>query len=966
MVDLKDFNYLFYLDIYPDLKQKNITTEKKAYHHYTTIGIKQKRFYSHHHAHLYYHHCWQSYLNFYVDLKENNILTPWNAYKHYMNSGIREDRKIFPLEKIIIQYFNWDLFDPAFYLDIHTHLNLKTKQHAKEHFSKIGHKKKYIYSIKDSHLYYHYDWTKYCNDYEDLNHLTTKQGFIHYIQYGIHEKRIIYKLDDNDVKIKDFHWEFYLLMNDDLVQNNITTYEHAIEHFKKNGIKEDRFYSHGQYLIYLNHDWNAYIVDYNLDMTEKKGFIYYMKYGKNKNHKVNTIFNEKNFYMDFYIEFNHLKDIKTFDECKKHYLNSKIKLPYSYQHYLIYHFFDWETTFNEHENELKYYKLKNYKSFFTFYLKNYNKIKIKLTLHIETYKILNFKTIQLLFLDTSLIQTFIKKNIIKHDYNFIKEIADFQQKIINKININIKIIDIPLFFDFKNSISLKHSYQFSFVVSSYNNEKNIKNNLLSIIFQNYKDWNIYYSNDASTDNTDTLFHQIINEYELQDRVHYTLNKENMNQSYCKYHNYHMIKDENIVVILDGDDWLCSSDALNIFHNTYQSTDKLVLYSGYKVYYQNKIDKTVLGCEYPDTIKKNGKYRSHRGWHFTHVKTAYAWLFKKIPVSYFQHKGKWLDRCTDLTEMYGVSELAKDRVGHVPHTLCIYNKNNSMIYDNSYYNDYNSKKRKEVENYIKKLNPLSIVLPNIYVINLKEKIEHKEKIIDQFKKLNIENYNFFEALNGYDNKIIEDKYNEYVFKYDTNKIQKEVLTVQKKHIHSLGALGILYSTLSLYKHINDTTKDDHVLILEDDVYFHKDFEKYYCITNHELKNKDFIYLGYNSTSLDIQKILKFKSIFSLNELKKDILIQDGIYGAYSYICSREFRNYFLKLGIDYFIENNLNLDISFNIINYKYDKAHIKNNLTFYILNNHLFIPEVRKDGINKSRNEDFYKERFMNLDNYFL
>ena len=113
-------------------------------------------------------------------------------------------------------------------------------------------------------------------------------------------------------------------------------------------------------------------------------------------------------------------------------------------------------------------------------------------------------------------------------------------------------------------------------------------------------------------------------------------------------------------------------------------------------------------------------------------------------------------------------------------------------------------------------------------------------------------------------------------------------------------------------------------------------------------------------------MKFKSKFSVNFLPNNILIKDGIYGAYSYICSRKFREYFLNLGIDYFINHNLNLDISFNIINYKYDKSNIKNNLTFYILKEHLCIPEVRKEGINKIRNDLFYKERFINLDNYLI
>ena len=964
MVNLKDFDYLFYLDIYPDLKSKNINTKEKAIKHYKEKGAQQNRFYDKKHAYYYYHFDWKLYLEFYKDLHKD-YKSNWEAYKHYMNHGIHEDRKIFPLNKIIIEHFNWDIFDSKFYIEFHNELNLKNNYEAIQHFKKIGAQQNKLHSTKHSHLYYHYDWNKYIFDYEDLNHMNKKQAFCHYIQYGINENRIIYKIDDKEIKLKDFHWEFYLLMNDDLTNNNILTYHDAYAHFKDNGINEDRFYSHAQYLLYLNYNWNQYNIDYKLNMSPKKAFIYYYKYGKNKNHKINTIFHEKNFYEDFYVQFNKLK-LKNLEECKKHYLKSKIKSPYSYQHFLIFNFFDWDAVFEENKKILKIYKLINTKSFFSYYLNHYTKLKIKLILNIQVKKILSIHNISLLFSDTQLLQLFIKKNIVKHDFQFIKNIFDFQKKIIDTIHLPIQLLDIPLFFEFNNTISLDNHYHFSFVISSFNNEKNIKNNLLSILYQNYKNWKIYYSNDASTDKTDEYFHKIINDYEIQDKVHYTYNKKNMKQSYCKYHNYHIIPDEDIVVILDGDDWLGQSDALNIFHDTYFNHNYLILYSGYKVYYQDKIEKIVLGCEYPKKIKEKGLYRQYKGWHFTHVKTGFSWLFKKIPVSYFQYKNQWLDRCTDLTEMYAVAELAKEKVGHIKKALCIYNKTNSINYNNSYYNDYNSKKRIIIENYVKNLPSLTISMPKIFIINLKYQIENKQKIIDQLDYLNIKNYEFFEAINGYENINIQNKYDEYINKYNNNIIQKEVLTVQKKHIHNLGALGIIYSTLSLYKNINKNKNLDHVIICEDDIYFHKDFSTYYSLTNYDLKNKDFIYLGYNSTSLDIQKIIKKKSKYSLHLIPKDFLIQSGIYGAYSYICSRKFREYLLNLGIDYFINNNLNLDISFNIINYKHDKSHIKNDLTFYILKEHLCIPEVRKNGINIIRDEIFYKERFMNLDNYLI
>ena len=41
--------------------------------------------------------------------------------------------------------------------------------------------------------------------------------------------------------------------------------------------------------------------------------------------------------------------------------------------------------------------------------------------------------------------------------------------------------------------------------------------------------------------------------------------------------------------------------------------------------------------------------------------------------------KWLDRCTDLAEMYSVSEMAGIKVKHLKKILYVYNKKNSIKY-----------------------------------------------------------------------------------------------------------------------------------------------------------------------------------------------------------------------------------------------------------------------------------------------
>jgi hypothetical protein len=89
-----------------------------------------------------------------------------------------------------------------------------------------------------------------------------------------------------------------------------------------------------------------------------------------------------------------------------------------------------------------------------------------------------------------------------------------------------------------------------------------------------------------------------------------------------------------------------------------------------------------------------------------------------------------------------------------------------------------------------------------------------------------------------------------------------------------------------------------------------------------------------------------------------------YGAYSYICSRNYREYIIQLGIDFYVNNNINYDMSFNALR---NESLLKKNLKifdFYCHKHHIFIPEVRKDGINSVRTDDYYKDRSINLSDY--
>jgi glycosyltransferase involved in cell wall biosynthesis len=462
-----------------------------------------------------------------------------------------------------------------------------------------------------------------------------------------------------------------------------------------------------------------------------------------------------------------------------------------------------------------------------------------------------------------------------------------------KTNITTLADKIPRLFTINSVNKIENQpTKFSFVISSYNNEDNIYDNLLSIIYQTYTNWEIFYTNDNSNDKTEEHFFNIVKQFNMSNKVFYTKNTVNKKQAFNKYNIYQKIDKNNVVVILDGDDWLSKNNVLEILNNIYIEEKCYMAYSGYHMYENNVIKRKVNAQSYPMETKINGDYRKYKAWYFSPLRTGYAWLFKMIPKNYLMLDGEWIDRCTDWAEIYCCAELAKEHVYALDDILYIYNVDNSLKYPTSFFTDKNNIRRKNIEKYIKDCDKVQIEIPKMFIMSANNS---KERLITSLKSNSINNYEIFES------------------KFPTP---------------NLFSKGLIQSTLQLFQYINCNTDLDHIMVLEDNMYLRRDFSNHYHITNIDLKTCDFMILVatsdiYNKPN---QIITNDKNIFDLKEQIIDINIV-----TYSYICSRQFRNYVLNKGLNCIAHHNCIYDLFVSL--YKFDND---NELKMNLYNDYLF------------------------------
>lgn len=188
------------------------------------------------------------------------------------------------------------------------------------------------------------------------------------------------------------------------------------------------------------------------------------------------------------------------------------------------------------------------------------------------------------------------------------------------------------------------------VIIPFRNVKNyIEQCAISIINQNYKNWIAIFCDDESTDDSlsslpkDDRFIIRHNHKRISalPNIHYGIIESSLN-------------DEDIICLLDGDDFLYRNDALNIINDLYQ--DNTLLTYGQYIWPNGQTGHCI-----PYTKETFNNLR-HGGYLASHMKTFKYKLYKEIMVQdpdlhcYKDKKGEFYNITSDVAIMTPLMEI----------------------------------------------------------------------------------------------------------------------------------------------------------------------------------------------------------------------------------------------------------------------------------------------------------------------
>ena len=220
-----------------------------------------------------------------------------------------------------------------------------------------------------------------------------------------------------------------------------------------------------------------------------------------------------------------------------------------------------------------------------------------------------------------------------------------------------------------------HAYfkHFVIVIPSYNNAQWYERNVQSVLAQNYPHFDVLYTDDCSRDGTGDLVEEYLKENDIYNKVTLIKNNERKGALYNLYRMINRCDDESIIVTLDGDDWFPDHNVLTRLNDVYADETIWLTYGQFKLYPSGTMG---WASKMPDYIIESNSFRSFQ--HLpTHLRTFYAWLFKRIKLEDLLYIGKFYPMTWDMVMMFPMIEMAGERHKFISDVMYIYNDNNSI-------------------------------------------------------------------------------------------------------------------------------------------------------------------------------------------------------------------------------------------------------------------------------------------------
>jgi glycosyltransferase involved in cell wall biosynthesis len=223
----------------------------------------------------------------------------------------------------------------------------------------------------------------------------------------------------------------------------------------------------------------------------------------------------------------------------------------------------------------------------------------------------------------------------------------------------------------------RDNIHFLIVVPTYHNQRYCIKNIEKIASQTYTNWTMCVIVDgeiAQDDGTGDLIEEYVATHNLHNKIIVKRNDARflaLKNIYDAIHTY--ADDRSVVVLVDGDDWLYDNHVLEKLNAIYSRYNVFLTYGQFQEYPSGNRG---FCTPFPQKFVKSNMFR--RYVHLpSHLRTFYAWLFKKIDRKDLLFNGNFFEMTWDQAIMYPMIEMAGERHAFIDDILYVYNCENEI-------------------------------------------------------------------------------------------------------------------------------------------------------------------------------------------------------------------------------------------------------------------------------------------------
>jgi hypothetical protein len=216
---------------------------------------------------------------------------------------------------------------------------------------------------------------------------------------------------------------------------------------------------------------------------------------------------------------------------------------------------------------------------------------------------------------------------------------------------------------------------FKIITPFYNCEQWITKTIESLKRQTYGNFECVLVDDISTDGS----YEVV-ESEIKNDDRFTLVRNDV-KKYALGNIVRSIEqlncdDEDVIILLDGDDWLASHATLDFLNSNYE--DHLMTYGSYA--YNPGGRRGPEPSEYPEEVVSGNLFRKD-DWRASHLRSFKYKLWKNLDLNDLKDEdGDYYKMTYDQAIMLPLLEMAAERSKYIPEVLHIYNKDNPLNVD----------------------------------------------------------------------------------------------------------------------------------------------------------------------------------------------------------------------------------------------------------------------------------------------